>query len=576
MVNSESQNPSIKDVFFEKLVAAHPDIKDSKKQYEARLAAIMSLIAVIWLLIGLTSITAVRGFDSDFLRFVVPLMVVYFIAYGVSRTPHYLKGIVLLVIAGTANTVILLATGVENISATFFGTIPLMFIIGTTLFSMRGSIILVLSTVLVFALLPFFTPNISHRDILRDLLTLFFLGVALIITVSFRTHLEKKHREETSQTNKKLRDLSLSLEEHIEELNSYTHRLEIQSTYLKGATEVSRAATTFTDAEKLSEQVVQLIHQHFDLYYVGIFILDKKEEYAVLKAGTGTAGEIMLANNHRLKVGEGMIGWAIQYGEPRIALDVGEDAVRFENPVLPETRSEGALPLRSRGRVLGAITIQSKEEAAFTPEIITVLQAMADQIAIAFDNAELLAKSEAAFEAERRAYGELSLQSWQALIRRENIPVYTVTADGELEAAPAETNPKEIQAIYEGKIIQDDGRTILLPVKSRGQILGGIRISKENPQEKWTKSQIQLAETLAEQLSVALESARLFEETQRKAQREAIISDISAKIGASFRMDKIIQTTVKELGEALNDTEVTFRLTDPQKQSTRKKQAPSR
>jgi GAF domain-containing protein len=567
MANTEPRTPPQKNGFFEKLVAAHPAIEDSKKQYEARLAAIMSLIAIIWLLIGLTSITAVRGFDPKFLRFVLPLMLVYFVAYAISRTPYYLQGVVLLVIAGTANTLLLLASGVENISATLFGAIPLMFVIGTTLFSMRGSIILVLANVIVFTLLPFFTPNITPRDILRDLLTLLFLGVALIITVSFRTHMEEKHREETSLANKKLKSLSDSLEKHIEELSTYTKRLEIQSSYLKGATEVSRAATTFTDAKKLSEQVVRLIHEHFDLYYVGLFILDKKEEYAVLRAGTGVAGEIMLANNHRLKVGEGMIGWAVQHGEPRIALDVGEDAVRFENPLLPETRSEGALPLRSRGRVLGALTIQSKEEAAFTPDIITVLQAMADQIAIAFDNAELLARSEAAFEAERRAYGELSLKSWQALIRRENIPVYTITADGELEAAPAETDPAEIKAIYEGKIIQDDGKTILLPIKSRGQILGGIRITKENTQEKWTKSQIQLAETLAEQLSVALESARLFEETQRKAQREAIISDISAKIGSSFRMDKIIQTTVKELGEALNETEVTFRLTNPQKHS---------
>ncbi len=566
MINPESSPSSPqKSGFFEKLVSAHPAIQNAQKQYEARLAAIMSLIAIIWLLIGLTSITAVRGFDPEFLRFILPLMLVYFIAYGICRSPYYMQGIVLLVIAGTANTAILLASGVENISATFFGTIPLMFVIGTTLFSLRGSIILVLANVLVFALLPLFTPKITPRDILRDVLTLFFLGVTLIITVSFRTYMAKEHGKETAQANKKLRELSANLEQKLEELNSYTRRLEIQSSYLKGATEVSRAATTITDSKTLSEKVVQLIQEHFDLYYVGLFILDKNGEYAVLRAGTGTAGEIMLANRHKLKVGEGMIGWAIQHGEPRIALDIGDDAVHFANPVLPETRSEGALPLRSRGRVLGAITIQSNKEAAFTSDTITVLQAMTDQIAIAFDNAELLARSEAAFEAERRAYGELSLQSWHALIQREKIPVYTVTADGELKTAPDETNPAEIQAIYEGRILQDEGKTILLPVKSRGQILGGIRISKENPTEKWTKNQIQLAETLAEQLSVALESARLFEETQRKAQREAIISDISAKISASFRMDKIIQTTVKELGEALNDTEVSFRLTDPQK-----------
>ncbi len=349
----------------------------------------------------------------------------------------------------------------------------------------------------------------------------------------------------------RLRLIINTLEDRVEER---TQDLALRSAYLEGAAEVSHAAATFTDAEELSWRVVELIRERFNLYYVGLFLAEG--EWAVLHAGTGQAGQTMLANNHQLKIGEGMIGWAVEHGEARIALDVGDDAVRFENPVLPETRSEGALPLRSRGRVLGALTVQSREPAAFTVEIITTLQTMADQIAVAFDNAELFAQSEAALEAERRAYGEASFQSWQSLKQSDNIPTYRVTAQGDLEAiAQKGIEPEE----------DLDPLTTTIPIKSRGFVIGGIRITKKEDSGKWTNEQLQLVETISEQLSVALESARLFEETQRKAQREAIISDISAKVGASIRVDSILRTTVQELGKALDGAEVAFEITGPEK-----------
>jgi len=374
--------------------------------------------------------------------------------------------------------------------------------------------------------------------------------------------LAKSFNSVTAQT----RDLINTLEQRVEER---TRDLEMRSAYLEGAAEVSRVATTFTNAEQLSQQVVDLIKERFDLYYVGLFLTDQEKEWAILKAGTGQAGEKMLAADHRLKVGEGMIGWAVQYGESRIALDVGEDAVRFDNPVLPKTRSEGALPLRSRGRVLGALTVQSEQPAAFTPEILTTLQTMADQIAIAFDNAELIAENQAALEAERRAYGEQSYTSWKELKDRIDIPAYGMTEHGTLQELEKSRYDTATQKLDNQAMIQEDGMTALLPIKIRERVIGGIRVTRKKEQGAWTKEQLQLANTLAEQLSVALESARLFEQTQRRAQREAVISDISAKIGASIRMDAIIQTTVRELGEALDASEIAFHLAETEQQKTR-------
>lgn len=370
-------------------------------------------------------------------------------------------------------------------------------------------------------------------------------------------------------------DLAVRLNETVSSLGERvverTQDLERRSRYLEGAAEIGRLATTFVDADELSRTVVELIRERFDLYYVGLFIADESGEWAVLHAGTGTAGEIMLSNAHRLKIGEGMIGWTVKYGEARIALDVGDDAVRFDNPVLPETRSEGALPLRSRGRILGALSVQSKEPAAFNLESLQTLQTMADQIAVAFDNANLLKRSEQALEAERRAYGELTLQSWHDMKKRSVVSAFRVGESGQIKTLDESTANARHKVLKQKQTLQEGGRAVLLPIKSRGYVIGGIRIAKPENGEKWTKDQLQLVATLAEQLSVALESARLFEDAQLRAQREAVISDISSKVGASIRMDTILKTTVQELGKALSGADISFEITGPDKGAKPKK-----
>ncbi len=168
-----------------------------------------------------------------------------------------------------------------------------------------------------------------------------------------------------------------------------------RSTLLQTAAEVSRAASSILETDQLIKTSVNLIRDQFNFYYVGLFLVDPTGEWAVLQAGTGEAGAQQVAVNHRLKVGgEGMIGWAVANRQPRIALDVGDDAVHFQNPYLPDTRSEMALPLISRGQALGALTVQSEKESAFSQEDVTLLQTMADQLANAISNARLYQASQ--------------------------------------------------------------------------------------------------------------------------------------------------------------------------------------
>ena len=159
---------------------------------------------------------------------------------------------------------------------------------------------------------------------------------------------------------------------------------------LQTAAEVSSATSSILDINKLLPAVAELIRNHFDYYYVGIFLIDDSKQWAILSAATGEMGKQMLDAGHRLAVGDSsMIGWSILHGQARIALDVGKDAVRFRNPYLPMTRSEMALPLITHGEVIGAMTIQSEIQAAFSRVDITALQTMADQSANAIENARL-------------------------------------------------------------------------------------------------------------------------------------------------------------------------------------------
>jgi signal transduction histidine kinase len=181
------------------------------------------------------------------------------------------------------------------------------------------------------------------------------------------------------------------VEEELAERELLLDALQHLSTQLQTAAEVSKAVSTILDPGELMDQVVGLIQERFDFYYVGLFLVDEAGEYAVLKAGTGEAGRQMLAEGHRLEVGgSSMVGQCTAHAEARIAMGLGEKVIRFDNPLLPETRSEAALPLITHGQwCVGALTVQSVEEDAFLQEDIVALQTIADQLAIAIENARL-------------------------------------------------------------------------------------------------------------------------------------------------------------------------------------------
>jgi len=180
-------------------------------------------------------------------------------------------------------------------------------------------------------------------------------------------------------------------------VGSLESQVEARTEQLRASAEVGRAAASILDPDQLLREAVNLITDRFGFYYAAVFTLDEAGKFAVLREATGPqqVGRILKERGHKLEVGgQSMVGYVTAQRKPRIALDVGEEAVRFANPLLPDTRSEIALPLVVGDRVVGALDVQSTQPAAFDASSAAVLQSMADQIAIALNNAEQFHRAE--------------------------------------------------------------------------------------------------------------------------------------------------------------------------------------
>lgn len=343
-----------------------------------------------------------------------------------------------------------------------------------------------------------------------------------------------------------------------------TREIEHRSNLLRAAAGVGKAITSFRDLSELLQQATYLIHENFGYYHVGIFLLDEHKEYAVLSATNSEGGLRMLEKNHKLKVGEtGIVGYVTQNAKARIALDVGNDAVYFDNPELPQTRSEIALPLMVGGQILGALDVQSTEPQAFSEEDVSTLQILAEQIAVAIQNANLFDEAEKALEASRMSYGNASRDAWSKILRNQPRIGFLATPPTTVQVHSEILEANLAKAIETGDlIIGSDGLTISMPIRVRGQTIGAIRLKKSAISESWTQDETNLAISLSDQLSGALESARLYRESQQHAARESLISDISARISAVANTETIVRETVQELGQTLQNASVTFQLLD--------------
>ncbi|MFP4393695.1 MAG: GAF domain-containing protein [Anaerolineales bacterium] len=423
--------------------------------------------------------------------------------------------------------------------------------------------------------LPGYNPNLPGFSVIINRPPTFaerfgpglVIGTVVVMIFAGISALQFNNLHKQREIQAKLRESNLALEASREVLETRvaerTTELRRRSEQLEAAAVVARDAAAIRSIDQLMETMVNLISEQFDFYHAGIFLVDESREYAVLEAASSEGGKRMLERGHRLRVGEeanaqGIVGYVAMHGEPRIALDVGQDAVWFDNPDLPETRSEMGLPLMIRDEVIGVLNVQSKREAAFSDEDISVLQTMADQLALAIRNARLLTESQRALERLEMLYGERAQHAWREEVRArgyryDGIVLSKLRGAGAARPVPAETPLEDVQENEAGQLV--------VPILLHDQVIGQIVLERAGADAAWTENEKALARTIGAQAGLALESARLLRASQAQAVQDRLLSDISGRVRETLDIDMMLQTAVREIGQVLDLAEVEVRLT---------------
>lgn len=362
--------------------------------------------------------------------------------------------------------------------------------------------------------------------------------------------LAKSFNAMADRLNQTLHGLEDRISERTNELNRVSQSNAYRASLFESIARISRAISSTRRLEQLLPEIVETISSQLGYYHVGIFLVDGLKEYAVLAAANSEGGKAMLERSHRLRVGEtGIVGYVTRAGEARVALDVGRDAEFFNNPDLPETHSEIALPLKSGSEIIGALDVQSKAVNAFKDEDINILSVLADQVSTAIQNARSFQESHEAREQAERAAAQLGEQQWRQFLNRQGAAGFHF--DGVIT--------REISATAKAQPVE-----LSIPIILRGVQIGTLKLSASDPDRKWDPHEIAMAQATAERTALAIENARLLEDAQKRAVKERTIGQISSKLGSLVNLDNIVQTTIQELGGTLPGAEVVIQFNSGQ------------
>jgi GAF domain-containing protein/HAMP domain-containing protein len=305
---------------------------------------------------------------------------------------------------------------------------------------------------------------------------------------------------------------------------------------LSATNEVGRVAASTLDPAKMLSSIVHLFSEKFEYYFAAVYLLDPSEKWAEIKEASGDAGKLLLRNHYRVDVsGNNMIGLAIRDRAPKSYPHTLSEKLHSNLPVLPYTRSEIALPLISSDRVIGVLNLHSVRESDFGGEIISAMQNMANQVAIALENARLFQDAQQNIRELRAIQQQYLLTGWSGITTQPDEMEYGVGDESDGKA-----------------------RQIEIPISLRDQVLGQIRL--ESPNE-WSPDHESLVNAVATQAAVALENARLVSESRQIALRERMLAEINSKIWASTTVEGVMQTVVKELGRRYDASRATIELT---------------
>ena len=545
------------------LSGPHPSIQEVGEKARAQLLGIVTLILTIvyfWALI------LSPESSNDF----IALLFITALAYALSRTPYYRIGIYFFCFSFTAFAYITLFLGTaSSYSSAITSSVHVSLVVASLLLSPRDLVALIIFAAIASFTAPLYSkvPIAIDSNFYKDAGVTVSIGIVLDGGTIFRSFIERKRIEQLNQVNRELENLTANLEQRVNERTTELENANAQTgrraAQLKAVTELSESIAQLQDLSELFPAITKLISERFGFYHVGIFLIDQIHEYAVLQAANSEGGNQMLARNHHLKLGVGVVGFCAQTGQPRIALDVGADAVFFNNLDLPDTRSEVALPMNSRGKTIGVLDVQSTEPSAFSGEDLQVLTALANQVSIAMENTRLLTETRAALMQVQEVYNEFTHTAWSHTVAQMEQRGFRFQT-GRIEMLEEDLqNPEVTSAVQSGEVraTQTNGskekRTALaVPVKLRGEVIGVLHVESNDPHKNWQNDDISLVQAVAERAAFAMENARLFQDARRRAAKERLISEASARISGALNVENILQATAEELERVLGGSEI--------------------
>lgn len=369
--------------------------------------------------------------------------------------------------------------------------------------------------------------------------------------------------------------LGLMLRFFIDRLEAVARNSQRTATLLEASANIGQNVSQMLELDELLKRSVEIVRDRFAFYHVQIFLIDEPREYAYLQASTGKIGEEMLARGHRLRIASNsVIGRVSLSGEPIIARDADQDKGHSFNELLPDTRSELAIPIKDNDGIIGALDVQSRVSNVFTTNEIRILNVIANQLATAIRNALLFEKqahnlrenkrlfieSETNLREIQRLNRQLTRQAWADYLKMDR-RIIGVTLDGKSFNNTAQWTDKMVESGQRRRPIrfkEDGADKIAVPIELRGEVVGAIEIDTDNAAND--EGTIDMIQAISQRLAVSLDNARLFEETQEATAQEQRIGELVSQYQSAITVDDLLQITLEGLIETLGAEAGSIRL----------------
>ncbi|HSG44947.1 MAG TPA: GAF domain-containing protein, partial [Anaerolineales bacterium] len=470
---------------------------------------------------------------------------------GALITSGYFVGIYTLIEFGPWSSGLIYFLGITLFASLLFDERYDIWVFGINLIT-----IITVSSLHLFGLFSLISPVIPETNLLDWVsYTADYVAFGIALTWAV-TLLKNEFKSVAIQFQSALQFLTKDRNELENRVDERTARLTKKTDQLRAASYIARQTAEAQDLESILNIVVKLVKEQFDFYHVGIFLTNELGEDVVLQAASSEGGKRMVEKGHSIKIGEkNIVGYSASQRKPRIALDVGLDAVSFNIPDLPSTRSEMTAPLIIHDKMLGILDIHSDQPQAFTAEDTDIIQTLADQIAIAIENMRLLEESQTALMQVEALTAVRTRDSWKQKSQESQF-TYTYTPLG----------------MVSGKASKISDQALNIPITLRGQKIGTISLIRKN-NTQWNEMDVEMVNEVAYQTGLAVDNIRLVDQATERAQQEQTVGELATRFSQSSDIDNLLQIAARELGQVAGVAEVSVFLGHMPEQTPQKRQA---